>query len=265
MFPSRCIEASRKLLPCALVLPMLLAGCAGSERSNRSAIRAQERSTLPSFLEGPAALLLTNEIAFSARLTAGGSSRSSEVDSLSGQFLAQGSRLVFSPAAGGVYFIWDVANRAGYIVDETMQAYAPITSNIQVTNLVIDPERMGPISEKVDGHPCKRTDVTLALSGGADAQFTVWRATDLKGWPVRIKALNGMPRFTLDLSGFRQETFPREIFLPPDGFTKYADAETMRAELVTRKAALKKKSMSPVPEEFPAASRGQPPPQSQGR
>src|SRR5260221_9539603 len=100
----------------------------------------------------------------------------------------------------------------------------------------------------------------MSLAEGPAAQFTVWRANDLGGFPMRIRAVTGRTRFTLNLSDFRREALSPRIFLPPEGFTKYADAEVMNAELMVRKATLRKREKPTTDEPMPEPGRRQPRP-----
>lgn len=261
---SNCPHQFWMLIVGAGLLAALTAGCAGSGRSGGQAERVAERlaASPPPFLAGPAGVLLTNAFGFSARAVADVPGFSNEVRSVPGKLLGQGNYLVFTPNAGGVYFIWDVRENSGSVLNEALQGYAPITSPVLVTNVAIDPQKIGPVSEKVNGYSTKRTDVILALTDGSSAQFTVWRARELNGCPVRVRCASGRTRFDLNLSDIRLESLPREIFLPPDGFTKYTDGDTMLSELGARKATLRKKSAPATTDELtPAPNRGQRPSQ----
>lgn len=248
-----------RLIGFASLLALLSFGCAGSNRSRGDLGQGGDEwgSQPPTFLSGPANVLLTNGSGFSARLlaeipAAGGQK---ETRTLAGQLLGQGGKLIFSPSDAGIFFIWDVKENAGYVLNEALQGYAPVSANSKVLTIAGDPGRAGPISETVQGHACKREDMLLASSEGTAAQFTVWRAGDLSGLTLRIKSVSGRTRFTLNLSDVRLETLPASIFLPPDGFTRYADTEMMRAELISRRATLKKNRTKVVPDEAPGVER----------
>ena len=59
--------------------------------------------------------------------------------------MGRGGKLVFAPGpsnaagkrspAGGSAFIWDVTANRGYLLNDPLQAYAPISSNRQFTNV----------------------------------------------------------------------------------------------------------------------------------
>ena len=66
----------------------------------------------------------------------------------------------------------------------------------------------------------------------------MWRATDLGGLPLRIACATGGTPLTLNLSKIRRDPPPNDLFLPPDGFTKYPSAEALMLELMARGESL---------------------------
>ncbi len=246
----------------ALLLTALLGGCIHSERSKRHSDQVEQRfsSSPPAFLAGPAGVLLTNVGGFSAHVEVAVSTPSNEMQTISGELLGLGGQLVFTPRVSGVYYIWNVREHGGYILNQPLLGCAPVNSPVEVMSVAPATDLAGGLSEKVNGHLCKRADVILTVSAGPSAQFTVWRASDLNGFPLRIKSVNGGTRFALDLSDVRLAAPPGDIFLPPPDFTRYPDPETMMTELMTRKATLKKGGASgPVNDYVPEASRGRRP------
>src|SRR5262249_3462379 len=151
-----------------------------------------------------------------------------------------GDKLLFTPdyngsakdrARGGeLSFIWDTAENKGYVLSETLQAYAPCALSLRATNIVAAVET-GP-AQKVEGHLCEVQAATVTMSDGSTAQFRVFRATDLKGLAIRIVSATNSPSQTVSLSKIRLESPPPDLFLPPNGFTKYNSGEAMLDELV---------------------------------
>ncbi|HUD82949.1 MAG TPA: hypothetical protein VMQ67_05580, partial [Candidatus Saccharimonadales bacterium] len=58
--------------------------------------------------------------------------------------------------------------------------------------------------------------------------------------PVRIRSISGLRDFTLDFSNVRLELPAAELFVPPDGFTKYETAVALMNELIIRQTELLK-------------------------
>ena len=138
-------------------------------------------------------------------------------------------------------FIWDVAANRGYLLNDPLQGYAPISYGRRFTNLAISAALNKAATENVAGHPCQQTEVTVAADDGSASVFRVWRATDLKGLPVRISGASDGTPVTLTLSKARLEAVPNDLFQPPNGFTKYDSAEVLINELGSRQHNLKQR------------------------
>ena len=61
--------------------------------------------------------------------------------------------------------------------------------------------------------------MTVAANDGAISVFRVWRATNLKGLPVRIAGTSDGTPVTVTLSKVKQGPVPNDLFQPPAGFT----------------------------------------------
>ena len=204
----------------------------------------------PAFINGPMALLLTNAQGFRAHavLESGASAKGVEVTE--GELMGQGGRLVFAPGPGSSNskrsplarsaFIWDVATDRGYVLNDPLQAYAPISANPQFTNLTTSRALNGAAPEKVSGHLCQPEEASVAASDGSVTGFRLWRAADLNGLPLRITRASGGPPLTLTLSKVRLETLPDDLFVPPSDFAKYDSAERLMNEFASRQQNLKR-------------------------
>lgn len=233
IFFKRPARVALPLLPVAFA-GIFAAGCGGRHSQGLSVEVIAPKP--PGFLTGPASTLLTNGAAFSARVTVEAPAGSNQVQTISGQLLGEGSRLVFEPARGDRTYIWDVDEHSGYVLSEALQGYAPFASPVQVTNMATVAEVAGPASDRVNGHPGHEVEVNIAMDDGTSARFSIWRASDLYGYPVRIKSLSATKPFIVNLSDIKQTTLTSNLFLPPDGFTKYNSPDSMAGELMVRKS-----------------------------
>jgi hypothetical protein len=197
------------------------------------------------------ALLLTNADGFRARVVLESAAPPHATQTAVGELIVRGSKLLFAPEPSGAAknkprpedsaFVWDVNENRGYVLNDPLQAYASISSSRQFTNVTAGATLINASPERVAGHPCQATEVTVTASDGVSTIFQVWRATDLKGLPLRIQCpSNGAP-VTLTLSKVRIEAVPNDLFLPPNGFTKYDSPEAMMTEMALRKANLSRK------------------------
>ena len=163
----------------------------------------------PVFLNGPMALLLTNSEGFRAHvvLDAGGGPRAP--GSAAGELIGRSGKLFFAPAVVKVTkkqlppedsaFIWDVAARRGWLLNEPLQGYAPLSSSREFTNVTAQATAAG-ATQKISGYSCTPWEVTITAEDGVPAIFVVWRAADLKGLPLRIESRGSGSPVTLTLS-----------------------------------------------------------------
>ena len=241
------------LLPglCGLLIAALAAGCAGSGKqgSHAGAATFIRPPKPPVFLNGPMALLFTNVDGFSAHAVLESGAPANGVELAAGELLGQGGKLLFAPSPRktasksarleAFAFIWDVPANRGYILNDPLQGYAPISYGRLFTNVATSAAPNQPATENVTGHPCQQSEVTVAADDGSASVFRVWRATDLKGLPVRVSGTSDGTPVTLTLSKTRLEAVPNDLFQPPSGFTKFDTAEVLVNELNSRQHNLK--------------------------
>jgi hypothetical protein len=89
--------------------------------------------------------------------------------------------------------------------------------------------------ETVEGHPCVKTQITATDSTGTIQNATVWKASDMKGFPVKIivKMQTG-EEFTIAYNNVKLEKPEAALFNPPTGYTKY----TTQQELIQKAASV---------------------------
>lgn len=217
------------------LVAILIAGCS-SESKRRNIPEEAIAPKPPVFIIGPAAVLLTNATPFNARLTVEWTTETNKFRVRTGQLLGQGSHLLFSMERNDRTFVWDVNSRNGFVVSEALQGYAPLTSPIQVTNIATLSETAGPSSERVNGHPGHEAEVNISSDDGSVSRFSIWRASDLNGYPVRIRSLTASKPFVINIEDVRSASLNPNLFQPPDGFTKYVTPDLMATELIMRRS-----------------------------
>lgn len=248
---------------CAVVLVILSSGCSSSREHRQGYLRVVTPHP-PPFITGPASVLFTNSTGFSGRLEVQAQSSLATERTYSGQLLGRGTKLFYAPESdesidthrvpGGYSFIWDVAESRGYVLSEALQAYAPVTADLHVTNVTFEIGQAA--AQRLAGHPCEPAKAIVRMSNGSSAGFDLLRASDLNGFPIRVDSTTNSNVFTLSLSKIRLEQNKAEIFLPPDGFTKYASPEAMADELAVRQSNLRRRNpglMEPLPGMQPGA------------
>lgn len=223
-----------------LALAVAAAGCSSSKVE-----RPEERIVIyapqvPLFMSGAPSWLLTNSQSFTAHVSAEGLSIPAD-QVISGELFVRGSRLLFAPKPTkeeskdgpepGFSFIWDVAEKKGFLLSEALQGWAPLTQRAQTTNSVRQPQ--GP-PQKLGGHPAQQEYVVFETSDGARAGYQVWRATDLGGFPVQITSLTSSPPIRITFSKIKAATLPADLFAPPESFARYSSPEALVDEMAAR-------------------------------
>jgi hypothetical protein len=204
----------------------------------------------PDLVAGPMAVLFTNVDGFSARMSgsiiAADGAKPSNI--MSGDLLGRQGRLIYQPSSavkgkrlrteGGMFFIWDETDHAGYVLSDPLQAFAPASASIQPTNVTL--EIASATQEQANGHPCRKVEATVQSSDGSSERFLLWEAEDARHFPVRIQTPPGPRQLTLNFSDLRLELPAPELFVPPDGFVKYSTPVALMNELIIRQTAINK-------------------------
>ncbi len=235
----------------ATLAAALVAGCT-TPKDDSAHERVDEVFDVPNFLMSPAMALFTNSTGFSARLEIKTSGKPGDKGKM-GQLIGRADRLVYAPDPEGgklskkragdrTSFIWYAADSKGYVVNDALQGYAPISTPAKPVGVAFG--EVSTVTEEIDGHRCHRADVVMTVDNGPSSEFTVWRAADLKDFPMQVKAKDG--QFTLTFSKVRMQEPPADLFLPPEEYSKHASPAMMLGALLEREVAVKKK----VPDEW---------------
>jgi len=238
------------LVPILIALSLGVLGCShsGELDTREPGFVRVFAPQFPDFLRAPMGLLLTNGPGYSAQLEAQSTSLPVTERTTSGQLLSRGGKLLFAPQqvevdqkserAGGFMFIWDVSAGSGFVLSEALQAYAPVGTEMRVTNMIEQARTAS--AQKVGGHACSPTDVTMQLNDGTTATFEACRAADLNGLAVQLRTLtNSNPR-TIVLSKIRPQVPAQELFAPPEGFSRYSSPEAMADEIAARQRNMRR-------------------------
>ena len=81
--------------------------------------------------------------------------------------------------------------------------------------------------ETVDGHDCVKNQVTVTDKDGNKHVSTVWNASDLKDFPVKIVMYEGGNATTMLYKNISFAKPAASQFDPPSGLTKYDSLQTM--------------------------------------
>ena len=110
-----------------------------------------------------------------------------------------------------------------------------------VENPIQDPDAATPASdykseatemgkESVDGHACVKNKVIVTDKAGKTHQSTVWNATDLKNFPVKVETTEGGQTVTMLFKDVKLDHPEAAQFEAPAGFKKYDNMMAMMQE-----------------------------------
>lgn len=82
-------------------------------------------------------------------------------------------------------------------------------------------------NEKLDGHPCTKNAVVVTDEKGVKHEATVWNATDLKNFPLKVEHKEDGQPVTLLLRSVNLTPPDAARFEAPAGFTKYDSVQAL--------------------------------------
>jgi hypothetical protein len=216
---SHMVKTGLRSAALGLAVAVLAGGCA-SKAPLPDPIREPVQRLLPRLTEavtGPAAGLLTNLNGYHAHFTIDFGSNGMEELTASGDLQSRDGKLCFEPVfkqgkhkgvdAGGFILIWDTAGKSGFVLSDALQGFAPVGPAFGTTYTNISALR-------------------------------VEQAKDLNGLATRIEWSDPARPFTMTLSDIKPGPPPPDIFVPPDGFTKYDSEGVLLGELAARQRAV---------------------------
>jgi hypothetical protein len=105
----------------------------------------------------------------------------------------------------------------------SMNAYVdmpiPDSAATRASDFKTDVTELGP--ETAMGHPCARNKVVATGPDGVTHEFTVWNATDLDKFPVKIETTENGGRTTMSFRDVKLDKPDAAQFNPPSDYKKY--------------------------------------------
>jgi hypothetical protein len=120
--------------------------------------------------------------------------------------------------------------KAGYLVYPGLTSYTEVATQDSTNTMNPDDFKMATVElgkETVDGHDCVKNKATITDKDGNAHEYTVWNATDLKKFPVKITTTEAGSTVTMMFKNVVLTKPEAGVFDAPTGYTKYADAQTM--------------------------------------
>ena len=89
--------------------------------------------------------------------------------------------------------------------------------------------------ETVDGHPCVKNKVVVTDKDGNKHESTVWNATDLKDFPVKIQTAGEGANTTMQFKNVSLAKPAASLFETPSDYTKYDNLQTMMQQQLMKR------------------------------
>jgi len=129
--------------------------------------------------------------------------------------------------------------KESYIIYPGLKAYAvtPATDEDTATagKEQIKKTELG--KETVDGHPTTKYKMLMKDADGKEQEATLWSASDLKDFPVKIEMSTEAGPSMVTFSDVRLGKPDESLFDPPSGFQRYNDVSTMMREAMMKRFA----------------------------
>jgi outer membrane lipoprotein-sorting protein len=125
-----------------------------------------------------------------------------------------------------------------YMIYPGMQSYVeskmPESEAVTNTsNFKTDITEIG--KETVDGHPCIKNKVVITDDKGAKQECTVWNATDLEKFPLKIQSGEGRRAMTMTFKNVSRDKVASSQFDAPAGFTRYESMQSMMQQVMMKR------------------------------
>jgi hypothetical protein len=88
--------------------------------------------------------------------------------------------------------------------------------------------------ETIDGHPCVKNKVVVTDSKGKTHESTVWNATDLKSFPVKIQTAEDDTTVVMLFKQIRLAKPDAAKFEVPSDYKHYDDAQAFQQALISK-------------------------------
>jgi hypothetical protein len=93
-------------------------------------------------------------------------------------------------------------------------------------------------TENMDGHSCVKNKVVVTTSDGKKVEATVWNATDLEDFPVRVETTDSGAKIVMLFKNVSFSAPDESFFEAPAGYRRYTNIQAMmQTEIMKRMQA----------------------------
>ena len=128
--------------------------------------------------------------------------------------------------------------KVAYQVYPGMQAYieTPLSeqeSSVSPSDYKMELTELG--KETVDGHPCIKNKAVVTDKEGAKHESTIWSASDLKKFPIKIENMENNVKVTMLFHDVSLSKPAADVFDPPANVTKYDSMQAMMQQVMMKR------------------------------
>lgn len=123
-----------------------------------------------------------------------------------------------------------------YIVYPGLKSYAviatPDAKAVDESKIKLDSTELG--KDTVDGQACIKNKVVITEPDGTKTEATVWNATELKKFPVRIETAKDGNKMRMSFRNVKLAKPDTKLFDPPAAYKKYDSVQLMMQEAIMK-------------------------------
>jgi hypothetical protein len=123
-----------------------------------------------------------------------------------------------------------------YLVYPSLKAYAaiPTPNNKEAddSKIKLDSTELG--KDSVDGQACIKNKVVITEADGTKSEATVWNATELKKFPVRIETAKDGTKVRMTFKNVKLAKPDAKLFEPPTDYKKHDNVQGMMQEAIMK-------------------------------
>jgi hypothetical protein len=127
--------------------------------------------------------------------------------------------------------------KSAYLIYPGMQSYvvnpAPDNASTNLDDYKMDATKIG--EETLDGHACVENKVTVTEKDGTQHLSTVWNATDMKNFPIKIETNEENHKMIMLFTAVSFAKPDAALFDAPAGFTKYDSMQSLMQAVITKR------------------------------
>src|SRR5258706_2243163 len=128
--------------------------------------------------------------------------------------------------------------KANYMIYPNLQAHAEMAmanseAAEKASEFKIEATELG--KETVDGHPCVKVKAVVTDDKGVKSEATLWKATDLKNFPVKLEKTEDATLVTMLFKDVKFAKPEAKLFEPPADSAKYGGMQELMQGAIAKR------------------------------